>query len=305
MLTLERQFPSPVHLERAKWAPVLLRPILGSPEQFVIGVAALNERGFHVERANQLNRLECFYGSAASSAILAATIALDDVEDWLAGSPSLDEYLPALSGEEVGDVREGEGHSLREIAASWMGALSSLYLPPAPVALHGVSLIDEADDILDARVERARDRLPEMVMEHLSQAFPSLIRYFSNEVREVKGRRTNASHILIDYSGAKLVANFGTLRPSQYAASVDRIKLRMWDLAIDRDKAKGTLVPRVHEMLVQYPAANDPQITEKQSERISDALSILEEQADQEEIRFHPLQSVKQIAEHLIEKEAA
>jgi NAD-dependent DNA ligase len=58
-------------------------------------------------------------------------------------------------------------------------------------------------------------------------------------------------------------------------------------------------------MIVQYPRKDDPQVTDRQFDRISEALAALEEQADQEEIRFRPLNTVDEIGDHLLEKEAA
>jgi hypothetical protein len=86
---------------------------------------------------------------------------------------------------------------------------------------------------------------------------------------------------------------------------VDRIKRRLWDLKVDRDNAKGVFAKRDHEMIVQHPSKNDPQVTEKQLDRISEVLQSLEQQADQEEIRFRPLNGIDQIGEHLLQKEAA
>lgn len=77
---LETDFPTNAGFVRAKWAPLLLRPILGSPEQLVIGVAAVNEAGFYLERANSFARLTCLFSQEANTAILAAQAALDAFE---------------------------------------------------------------------------------------------------------------------------------------------------------------------------------------------------------------------------------
>ena len=116
-------------------------------------------------------------------------------------------------------------------------------------------------------------------------------------------RRTDASGVFIDFAGSKIVANFGTLT-AQNATSINRIKRGLWDLKIDRDR-EPTIHKRTHEMLVQHPSFDDPQITEKQWDKISGSLKSLEQQADQVEIRLRPLHSVKDIGEHLLEKEAA
>jgi hypothetical protein len=75
--------------------------------------------------------------------------------------------------------------------------------------------------------------------------------------------------VFIDFSGSFLVANFGTLLLTNRAQSVDKIKRRLWDLKVDRDKQQESMmISRTHEMIVQHPAPDDPQITERQA-RIS------------------------------------
>jgi hypothetical protein len=301
---LETDFPTNVGFMRAKWAPLLLRPILGSPEQFVIGVAAVNDEGFYLERANSFARLTCLFSGEASSAILVAQAALDALEVDLSSRAlaAIAEYHPIFSGVAVGVLSEAEGQSLRGIASSWMAALSSIYSPNQEITLVSESLV--ASETLE--VARPRDRLPALVLDYVKSKRPGLDRFFSEEIREQHvRRRANASAVYIDFAGSKLVANFGTLSANQHAASVDRIKRRLWDLKVDRDNEKGGLATRDHEMIVQYPSKTDPQFSERQFDRISEALVSLEQQADQEEIRFRPMNTIDQIGEHLLTKEAA
>jgi hypothetical protein len=302
---LETDFPTTAGFLRAKWVPLLLRPILGSPEQFVIGVAAVNEAGFYLERANNFARLTCFFSEDAGTAILAAQAALDVFEaDLIARSlAAVLEYQPIFSGVALGDVRDAEGQSLKSIAASWMASLSSLYSVTSNVASLNEAAVVTADAI---EISRPRDRLPALVLDYVKSKRPGLDRFFSEEIRELHvRRRANASAVYIDFAGSKIVANFGTLSVSHHVGSVDRIKRRLWDLKVDRDNEKGGLAHRDHEMIVQYPSKADPQFSERQVDRIEEALAALEQQADQEEIRFRPMNTINQIGDHLLDKEAA
>lgn len=301
---LEADFPTNAGFMRAKWAPLLLRPILGSPEQLVIGVAAVNEDAFHLERANSFSRLTCLFSEDASSAILAAQAALDALEADLSSRAlaAIAEYRPVFSGVAVGELSEAEGQSLRSIASSWMAALSSIYTESPEITLASDALV--ASDF--AEVARPRDRLPALVLDYVTSKRPGLDKFFSAEIREQHARRrANASAVYIDFAGSKIVANFGTLSANQHAASVDRIKRWLWDLKVDRDNEKDGLANREHEMIVQHPSKTDPQFSERQLDRISEALASLEQQADQEEIRFRPMNTIDQIGEHLLAKEAA
>jgi hypothetical protein len=301
---LETDFPTNAGFVRAKWAPLLLRPILGSPEQFVIGIAAVNDAGFHLERANSFARLTCLFSSEANSAILAAQAALDAFEADLSvrSLAAIADYRPIFSGVGLGVVSDAEGQSLQAIACSWMASLSSLYSASSSLTMVSEPLV-AADG---PEIVRPRDRLPALVLEYVTTRRPGLDRFFSDEIREqhVK-RRANASAVYIDFAGSKIVANFGTLSATHHGASVDRIKRRLWDLKVDRDNERGGIITRDHEMIVQHPSKTDPQFSERQIDRMQQALVALEQQADQEEIRFRAMNTINQIGDHLLAKEAA
>ena len=301
---LETDFPTNAGFVRAKWTPLLLRPILGSPEQFVIGVAAVNEAGFHLERANSFARLTCLFALEANSATLAAQAALDAFEIDLSrrSLAAIVEYQPIFSGVILGQVGDAEGQSLRSIASTWMATLSSLYSSGSEIALVSEAFVSTDN----SEIVRPRDRLPALVLDYVKSKRPGLDKFFSEEIREQYARRrANASAVYIDFAGSKIVANFGTLSATHHVASVDRIKRRLWDLKVDRDNEKAELARRDHEMIVQHPSKTDPQFSEKQIDRMEQALAALEQQAYQEEIRFRPMNTIDQIGDHLLSGEAA
>lgn len=291
-------------LQRAVWSPILFRPIMGSPEQFVIGIAVAGDNGVHLERANQLRRLECVFADASEIAITVAETALNVIEADLVkrSKAALIDFKPAISGVLLGDVREAQGISLQQIAESWMTALSSLYKRNS---IHDIS--DYLNEVLEeaTATRESGDRLPTLVFEYVEMKRPNLTKFFSSEIKNGQQRRRNAHSVIIDYAGSKLVANFGTLASSNFTASVGRIKTRLWDLKVDRDSEPSAFAARDHEMIVQHPPMNDPQLTLKQVDRLKAALEALELQADQEEIRLRPLNTVDEIGRHILEKEAA
>jgi hypothetical protein len=236
--------------------------------------------------------------------ILAAQAALGALEADLSSRAlaAIADYHPVFSGVAVGELSEAEGQSLRSIASSWMAALSSIYS-----AAPEITTVSDALVVSDfSEVARPRDRLPALVLDYVKSKRPGLSEFFSEEIREQHARRrANASAVYIDFAGSKVVANFGTLSVNYHVASVDRIKRRLWDLKVDRDHEKGTLAKRDHEMIVQHPSKTDPQFSEKQFDRISEALVSLEQQADQEEIRFRSMNTIDQIGDHLLDKETA
>jgi hypothetical protein len=298
-------FPSAAGLVRAQWAPVLLRPILGSPEQLVIGVVAVNSTAFHLERANCFDRLRCLFSDDAPTAILAAQASLDGLSNDLAvrAANALVEFEPAFSSVYIGELQEGEGPSLETIASSWMIALSSLYTASPEMEAR---LVASGASIESIERGAPPDRLPSLVLEYVSRRRPGLSDFFNEAIRDnVTTRRGNVSRVIIDYAGSRLVANFGTLTVTSHAASVDRIKRRLWDLKVERDQERGPVVDRLHELFVQHPVEGDPQFSSRQLDRIAESITTLGEQARQEEIQFSPLHTVSEIGDHVLQREAA
>jgi hypothetical protein len=295
-------FPSSEGFIRAQWAPVLLRPILGSPEQVIIGVAAVNGADYHLERASSLARLECLLGNEAPVAILAANAGLDALKADLAARAheALSNYRAVFSGVGIGELREAEGESLQAIARSWLSSLSSLSSREERSPARAKPAVAD-----EGAVSPRRDRLPLLVLEYVKARRPDADKFFSREIREQKQDSSNASAVKIDYSGSKIVANFGALLVSQHKRSVLRITKSLWDLKIDRDGEKTGWAKRDHEMIIQHPPLNDPQFTQKQLDTMGEALSQLTKQADQEEIRLRSMNSVAQIGDHLLQREAA
>lgn len=296
-------FPSSRGLIKANWAPIVLRPIMGSPELFVIGVAAADSLTVHLEQANKLERLRCLYESNADLVVLAVRTGLDALhQDISARGPlALRDFQPVLSGVGLGEMREGEGQSLAHIAQSWLASVSSLYSPVSSLQANANTNIVQID------TGRARDRLPDLVLNYVAKQRPGLADFFSHEIRQRARRRqsANASALYIDYAGSKVVANFGTLAANNYSASVDRLKRRLWDLVIARDAEKQSFPHRSHEMLVQRPPDNDPQFTERQSDKIKEGVEMLRDQAKQEDVEFYALTTVPEIGDHLVLREAA
>lgn len=299
-------FPSVGRLIQARWAPILLEPIVGSYERLVVGVAVVSGGGFHVEAANALERLRCLYADNAERLIFAIQLSLEHLPGELArvGVASLPQLQTVTSNITVGEWREAEGVSLQRIGDDWLRALSSLHRDGADLASLALELAANDDEsALSSR--RTSDQLPALVFGYVEQHRMEMAQFFSQDIRRGVRRRpaARAHEVTIDFSGTRLTANFGTLRASQIGTSVGQIKRRLWDLKVDRDRASSP--GRSHEMILQVPRLDDPQFTGRQHDQIGSALQGLETQADQEELRLRPLRSVDEIGAFLLEREAA
>jgi hypothetical protein len=129
-LAIDRSlFPQrPAHFIPINRVPVLYRPILGSPEQFVVGVLCFNYSGCHLERANKLERLSCLFGGNCDGVLLAIGLALDVLEAAIQRPDfSIDHFESAVSGMCLGESHVTEGPSLEAAAQAWLSAHSSLF----------------------------------------------------------------------------------------------------------------------------------------------------------------------------------
>lgn len=297
-------FPVFEHPQRAQWVPVFLSPIRGSQERLVIGVAVFNDQGHHIEAANALHRLQCLYGSQADIVIQVAGTVLDDLRTDMTsrGGKAIVDFRPTISGVTIGPVRAAEAESLQAVGASWMAALSSLYDNDVPV----VEL--DADDPEASYEEKfgalaaQNDRLPKLVLDYVVQKRLGLAPFFRGDI-DGKKRRHRSHEISIDFTGSRLVANFGTLQIGHVSRSVGLIKRRLWDLKVDRDSETSEVFRRNHEMLIQMPAIDDPQVSERQLANLQLAREALETQADQEELRMEAFTSVEGIGERILAAE--
>lgn len=295
---------------RAIWAPIVLEPISGSYERLVIGVAAANKSGFHVELANALDRLDCFYGINAEAIRHAIRIAGKCLKEDLAlrSVDALQTPDSPLSGVVIGECRQGEGHSLEGIARGWMAALSSIYSSESAGAGSALELASpEPAFAFEGETGGSGDRLPFLVCDHVRAVKSSYERYFSADLRDGGQRRARGkSHsVMIDYAGPRLVANFGTLRVGSITNSVHLIKRRLWDLKVERDREPNEMLARSHEMILHRPAKDDPQVSTRQHATITEALEDLEQQADQEKLRLLALTTVAEIGQRIMKLEQA
>lgn len=293
----KERFPSLAGTHKCIWAPVVLSPILGSPECFVIAVAAASGRTYHLETANALSRLSALYGEASETVLFACEVALSEFEAALAsdGQEALRPGAKVFSGITVGDVSRGEASSVAQLAKSWMSSLSSLYRVP---------VVNETAVLSEVEGDRLQyDRLPLLVHDHITTKHPSIAKYFSEEIQNRRERRSRPANISIDFMGSNIVANLATLSRGGHAKSVDMIKRKMFDLIVRRDQEKQSMFPRLHEMIVFSPTRDSPLVSERQAEFIEETHRLLEDQSKREGVTFVPLPEVESISERIAVRE--
>lgn len=299
-------FPSRANHIRALWAPVLLCPRLGSPENLVIGIAAVNASDFYLAEANAWRRLVCLYDEDADTALLAARVALDSLRADLSarGEKALYDPQQTFSGISFGPPCEGEGTSLKQIASLWLQTLSSLY--DAALTKH-VEEFEQAGPPTRNEIIARSDRLPVLVFEYIEHHRPGLVDAFNAEIRKRRQRnsRPKAQNVYIGFAGSLLVANFATLPPNRSKSTIDHIKRLMWDLEQNRDEQPQIAHQRTYEMIVKHQEKSDPHITEKQYNGVLEVIDELAEQGHKHEIVVVAKSSVPAIGTHVLELERA
>jgi hypothetical protein len=298
-------FPTLDGVRSYRWMPILLQPIVDSPEQFVIAVAAFGQNEFHLANANALQKLSCLYGKQAEWSRLAVEETLAELLNDISkrGEKAITEPELLFSGFSIGRVGHGDGLSARQVAEFWIDSISSLHDKNESESL--ISVMFKVDTSALPSEQRRSDQLPTMVLDYVKSFHPELSSFFSEEVHKRKAgkNRLRAHEVEIDYTGNKLVANFGLLKANQTRPSFNVLKRRMWDLKIHRDTKEGKLGARNHELFIKCPRNDEPDITERQIESINRAVDSLMKEADIEQIRLRSFHSVNEIGNELLQLE--
>ncbi len=290
------KFPERRDSAKGEWTAIYLEPVIGSGERICIGVAALTRDAGMVVPVVALDRLECIYGKQVDSVLLASRLALDYTRDLLSrdGDRSLRAWKPPIEGVFLGKPAPCEGVSLEEIARTGLTASSSLV----------EKLADTEAEQAGAAGSLTTNRLEELIKALVVAARPPL----EGRFRVQRKIRENARASVIGFIGNTIAANFGMLMPGRLSPLVDISKAKLWDLAQLREDTKRDmfLTPlNRFELLVYRPRDEAAEYSERQMKGIQEAVVELEAEADKVEIRCRPATSHEEIANVLLEAEAA
>lgn len=296
--TSDAMFPKRRSDRPGTWVPLYLEPMPGSGERICIGVAAVDSRSSVVVPVDRLDRFSCVYGQATASLAWAAELAITEAQQLLSqGSLKvLEELQHRIDGFVVGTERRGAGTGLVDLARLGLEQVS---------ALHGTALpqtiIEEPDTEPQPSIPRLESHIRRLVVEEC----PALKNGFGRTYR----RSQTARPLRYGFVGRFLAANFASLTaPGQISTQVDRAKARLWDLRQFNDGVLADSLPLratsiSYELLVHR---SNPRLAPELSKRaIRAAEEELEAEADKFDIRFKLMQTPQQIANYLIQREAA
>jgi hypothetical protein len=293
----ELQFPPRHDNVKAKWVPIFIEPMVGSGERIAIGVAVAYQNSYLTVPVAALERLECLYGKDNRALMFAAKAAIESFERVLSkeGDSALETWKAPFEGVIKGATRMGAGNSLEEIARSGLMLCSSL-----------VEKIAEAEEIEERRAAVSMSRLERLVKEKALTIRQSLEINFNRQFKY----STTARATRIGFVGQRLAANFGLLAPPYLSTQVKDAKAKLWDLAqikeyIQRPEFNLSSNLNDFELLINRVREDDPQYSDKQIEQVQEAFNELELEADRKEIRCRSMKSPDEIANHIVELEAA
>ncbi len=284
------------------WVPLYLEPVPGSGERICIGVAASDSESTVVVPVADIGRFSCVYGQAGSALSWAADLVITELNVQVKqhGLSVLNEISHRFEGLTVGPERRGAGTGLSDLAQLALRQVSSLSaLEAQELSEDGVASV-AADSItfLDAKVKR-------LVIERRPQMRENFGRTFA--------RSQSSRPLRYGFVGKYIAANFATLHTkASHAVSgkVDRAKARLWDLhQLDAGVLADSLGLKAesmsYELLVHRPKDDASRLAPPLRNALKAAEEELEAEADKFHIRFRPLGSPAEIANYLVQREAA
>lgn len=292
------QFPKRRSNQKASWLPIYIEPVVGSGERLCIGVVVADGHEHLVVPVPALERLACIYGDSAAALSHGAALALTTIRQRLSGQGAalLGSLRAPLEGIIVGPVRTGAGESLEDIARTGLTQSASLV----------EKAVEEEDSVEAAeRTALSTRRLERLVQETVVGTRPDLVNAFNKSFRITREARA----MRVGFVGRRLAANFGLIVPGPLATLVNNAKAKLWDLEQLRTGSQ-TGIFQGHtgmsfELLVHRARKDDPQYSDRQLKSVDAAVVELEEEADKVSIRCRAMTSPGQMADFLLEQEAA
>lgn len=283
------------------YCPLYVEPMAGSGERICVAVVAATPEGFLVAPSPGLDRFRCFYDDGAEFLLrlieevrfdLETSLARDETQSWqrFGEGQSLKElWKSPFKGFHIGETIWATGQDAGEIAGIGLMMCSSLTTK--------VALAEQ-----ERQETLTRNRLIAQVR-GLVGAQQGWDRFFDVSFPALPKTR-------FDFVGQNLAAHIGILMPNHRRESVDTTKGGTVDLFRLRKNAKDVLSASieeksVHNYCVLLHLQADKAKTPKQIEEMEGAREALEASAADLNIRVFPYQTPRQVADQLMELEAA
>lgn len=291
-----RRFPRLPNFQ-ATWAPLQMEPIPGSSERITIAIAAIGSDGSQrVVPVIDEESLECFLGSDADGMSRVVSVCQRSLQGYLENNGDLSNWRAPINGVDLGERVQAHAPDMESLLA--MATQDSAFLGTYPAS----GPVEQPKEVIQPA---EGNRWPSLVRNAVKDRKPELDKFFGRKVKVAEKARETT----IDYAGERLVANLGRLVPGSRLSNDVRVaKSKLWELAEIRSYSKGGHLDtniQSYELLVYRPEDSNPAFTEKQIDRMHEALNELVWSGDQYEMRVRHVTQTDKAADRIIEAEGA
>lgn len=272
----------------AKWRPVFWEPVEGTGERLMAGVVAQFGGEVAARRVIRDDVLDSLYGAASSRPRVLIEEALGMCRRIIeaGGEDGLSLLETPIMGLHPGPLRQtdalGIGDAIRQAVLLYS-------------SLAHTDIADEEDDGT-VQPEEVNRRFATEVRDAVLQQAPALARFFNRPASLHEG----GSVVRFGFLSDTAVMHFSTISAVRQSASVSYARAKLWELARAKEFANLTTAA----LVTAVPRADDPTLGSKQRFKLATNLREIELEADDGEIRFLPVDSIKRAAERVLELSA-
>lgn len=272
----------------AKWRPLFWEPVEGTGERLMAGVVVQLGSELVARRVIRDDVLDSLYGAAASRprALIEEALSLCRSIVEAGGETGLHILKEPILGLHPGPYRETDVFGIADALRQAVLLYSSL------------AQTDIADDEDEGAVqpEEINRRFATEVRDAVLQRAPSLAPFFNRQATLHQG----GSLVRFGFLSDNAVMHFSIVSAVRQSASVSYARAKLWELT----RAKEFAGLRTAALVSAVPRVDDPTLGHKQRSKLATNLREIEQEADDGEIRFLPVDSVDRAAERVLELSA-
>lgn len=267
-------FSRNVETSATRWAPVLLEPIPGSEERFVIAIAAINESEMRCAQTIDPAIARAIFRDDRKYVADLIEIVTESLGAHLEHNRSLGQWPPPVEGVSLGSEQESRLSDLDELvrrAGSMSTVFHGEYFKPQSKDPKPVRWTEEVVSILVNRNERLRNHL---------------------EVRVHLGRYDSPAEFT--FLDSLFAANLVTFSKSNLKRRVEQARAGLWNLSLLKD---GPMLfrPERRELLAGTELPD-----QLESANVREALDEISDEASRRDVLVTELTSPQAVAEHIL-----
>lgn len=265
------------------WRPIFWDPVAGTGERLMVGVLVERDGDLRAQRLIRDDVLDCLYGKHARGVRTLIETGIAGLRA-MAEATSIQREMPDAFGMYSGPLR----HTWAESHSEALRTAALLHS-----SLANLQKIDEPEETDAPSQEDTNRRFATEVKERVIEQRPDLIPYFGRQAVLIE----NGDPTRFGFCSARAILHFGALSPVRQSAGVRDARARLWELHRAREWANLSIAA----LVCATPRLDDPTLSPAQIESLRRNLAEIEREADSYKMRFHPVTSVVDGAEHVLQ----